>query len=181
MEKLGISNLIETVLSRLSLFKSDIILVENAEKSYDQLVQYPRLRFAVDIFPDKGPLSGIYTGLAASTTKYNLVVACDMPFLNLELLDYMVRVADNFDAAVPRLGKLVEPLHAIYSKNCLHHIKDLIERNELQVFQLFAGLDVRYIDIDEINRFDPKHLSFFNIDTEADLKKAKELIKTEKK
>ncbi len=163
-------------MSRLSLFKSDIILVENADKSYTQLAQFPRLRFTVDIFPRKGPLSGIYTGLTASTTKYNLVVACDMPFLNLELLDYMVNVIDNFDAAVPKIGKFVEPLHAIYSKSCLNHIRNLIEGNELQVYRLFTGLNVRYIDAEEINRFDPKHLSFFNIDTEADLKKARELI-----
>ncbi len=104
-----------------------------------------------------------------------------MPFLNLDLLDYMVRVTDDFDLIVPRVGKLIEPLHAIYSKRCLTHIRELIKKNELQVYQLFPLVKVRYIESEEINRFDPKHLSFFNINTEADLKKAKELVKTETK
>jgi molybdopterin-guanine dinucleotide biosynthesis protein A len=168
-------------LSRLSLFKSDVILVVNAGQSYNQFAQYPRLRFAVDIFPGRGPLGGIFTGLAASTTVYNLVVACDMPFLNPALLDYMINLADGYDVVVPRLNIVTEHLHAVYSKNCLVAMGELIKNDELKVFKLFSELKVRYVGPEEINRFDPRHLSFFNVDTEADLKKAKELIKTETK
>jgi molybdopterin-guanine dinucleotide biosynthesis protein A len=166
-------------LSRLNLFKSDIILVANAEQSFSQLAQFPRLRFAVDVYPGKGPLGGIYTGLAASTTVYNLVVACDMPFLNPDLLHYMIQVASDFDLVVPRVGRLTEPLHAVYSKNCLSPIENLLKQNELRVYKLFSLVKVRYVEAEEIDRFDPKHLSFFNINTEADLKKAKELLNGE--
>jgi molybdopterin-guanine dinucleotide biosynthesis protein A len=153
--------------------------VANAEQSFSQLAQFPRLRFAVDIYPGRGPLGGVYTGLAASTTVYNLVVACDMPFLNPDLLSYMVQVAPAFDLVVPRVGKLMEPLHAVYSKNCRAPIENLLKQNELQVYKLFSLVKVRYVEAEEIDRFDPKHLSFFNINTEADLKKAKELLNGE--
>jgi molybdopterin-guanine dinucleotide biosynthesis protein A len=160
-----VSNLIERVLSRLSSFKSDIILVVNAGQSYNQFARYPKLRFAVDIFPGHGPLGGIFTGLAASTTVYNLVVACDMPFLNLGLFDYMINLAPGYDVVVPRLNIVTEHLHAIYSKNCLVTMGELIKNDELKVFKLFSELKVKYVGAEEINRFDPRHLSFFNVDT----------------
>ena len=176
LEPFGIGNLIERVLSRLSLFKSDIIVVSNAEQSYQPFAQFPRLRFAVDIYPGGGPLGGIYTGLAASTTLYNLVIACDMPFLNVNLLGYLVQLAPAFDLVVPRVADFVEPLHAVYSKNCMAPIERLLQQNELQIYKLFPLVKVRYVEAAEIERFDPKHLSFFNINTEADLKKAKALV-----
>lgn len=179
LEPLGVSNLIERVLSRLNSFKSDIILVVNADQSYNRFQRYPKLRFAVDIFPGHGPLGGIFTGLAASTTVYNLVVACDMPFLNTELLDYMINLTAGYDVVVPRLNIVTEHLHAVYSKNCLVTMGELIKKDELKVFKLFSELKVRYVGADEINRFDPRHLSFFNVDTEEDLQKAKELVKSE--
>jgi molybdenum cofactor guanylyltransferase len=181
LEPFGVGNLTERVVSRLSLFESDIILVVNAERTYNQFAHYPRLRFAVDIFPGLGPLGGIYTGLVASTTFINLVVACDMPFLNLDLLEYMINLADAFDLVVPHVGNSIEPLHALYSKNCLAPIRELIKQKEMRIRNFFPLVKVRYVNAKEIDRFDPKHMSFFNINTEIDLKTAIELLKTETK
>lgn len=112
-----------------------------------------------------------------SDSFYNLVVACDMPFLNQALLGYMLQLAPNFDLVIPRLGNMIEPLHAVYSKNCLAPMEYLLKQGSLKVRQLFDLIKVRYVETDEISRFDPKHLSFFNINTEADLKVAKQLAK----
>jgi len=120
-------------------------------------------------------LVGIYTGLTASDSFYNLVVACDMPFLNRGLLQYMIQIADSFDVVVPRLGNMVEPLHAVYSKNCLAPAESLLKQGNLSVYQLFPLVKVRYVEAEEIDRFDPQHLSFFNINTEADLETARKL------
>ena len=119
--------------------------------------------------------------MAASTTVYNLVVACDMPFLNAALLEYMINLTAGYDVVVPRLNVVTEHLHAIYSKNCLVTMGELIKKDELKVFKLFSELKVRYIGAEEIDRFDPRHLSFFNVDTEEDLKKAKAMVKSEAK
>lgn len=151
----------------------------NAGQSYNQFTRFPELRFAVDIFPNRGPLGGIYTGLTASTSVKNLVVACDMPFLNVDLLNYMVAGADGYDIVVPRFKIGTENLHAVYSKRCLPCIEELLKKNELKIFKLHSELKVRYVEEAEIDRFDPDHLSFLNVNTEADLKKAKELLKRE--
>ncbi|MFC2032541.1 molybdenum cofactor guanylyltransferase, partial [Chloroflexota bacterium] len=132
-----------------------------------------------DIYPGKGSLGGVYTGLTASDSFYNLVIACDMPFLNQSLLKYMMQLSVDFDVVVPRLGNMVEPLHAVYSKACLMPIESMLKQGKLSVFKLFTQVKVRYVEAEEIDRFDPEHLSFFNINTKADLERAKKLASEE--
>jgi len=178
-EAVGDSNLLQRVVSRLNFCSSDIIVVTASEKSLPQFIGYPRFRIVTDIYPGKGALGGIYTGLATSNSRYNLVVACDMPFLNQALLRYMIQLSASFDLVVPRLGEWVEPLHAVYSKSCLAPIERLLGQGNLQVRALFDLVNVRYVEAEEIDSFDPKHLSFFNINTEADLEKAQQLATEE--
>ena len=138
------------------------------------------MRIVTDIYPGKGSLGGLYTGLTASNSFYNLVVACDMPFLNQALLCYMVQLSVGFDAVVPRLGSMVEPLHAVYSRGCLATVERLLKQDNLKVRDILPLIRVRYVETEEIDMFDPEHLSIFNINTEADLEKARELAKEEK-
>jgi molybdopterin-guanine dinucleotide biosynthesis protein A len=135
----------------------------------------------VDIYPGKGTLGGIYTGLASVDSFYTLVVGCDMPFLNRDLLCYLIDVAPNFDVAVPRIDGLLEPLHAVYSRDCLTPIKELIGKDKLEVLHLFNLVRTRYVGKDEIKKFDPQCLSFFNVNTPNDLRKAKDLIEKEER
>jgi molybdopterin-guanine dinucleotide biosynthesis protein A len=87
----------------------------------------------------------------------------------------MIQISASFDVVIPRVGDMVEPLHAIYSKGCLAPIEEMLKQGNLKVYELLNLVKVRYVDAEEINRFDPKHLSFFNINTKADLKIAMEL------
>jgi len=180
LEIIGDKSLLERAVAQLGSFHSDIIIVAAVKQSLPQLIGYPRVRNMVDVYPGKGPLGGIYTGLAASDSFYNLVVACDMPFLNLALLDYMIQLSADFDLVIPRLGDMVEPLHAVYSKNCLAPIEQLLRQGSLGIREIFALVKVRYVEADEIDRFDPEHLSFFNINTKADLERARKQAKEEK-
>jgi len=174
-ETVGNSNLLQRVLSQLTPFNRNIIIVTAGEKSLPQFTGYQGFRIVTDTYPGKGALGGIYTGLAVSNSHYNLVVACDMPFLNQALLRYMIELSAGFDLVVPRLGELVEPLHAVYAKSCLAPIERLLKRESLEVRALFELVNVRYVEAEEIDRFDPKHLSFFNVNTKADLEKAQQL------
>ena len=169
--------LLQQVVSRVSFLNSNIIIVTATKQPFLQFIGYPKIGILTDTYPGKGPLGGIYTGLATSNSVYNLVVACDMPFLNQALLHYMVKLSANFDLVVPRWDGMVEPLHAIYSKGCLAPIESLLKQGTLSIAKVFTLVKVRYVEAEEIDRFDPKHLSFFNINTEADLKMAKELAK----
>ena len=179
LETVGNTSLLQRVVSYLNSFNSDIIIVTAARQSLPRFVGHSKLRIVSDTYPGKGSLGGIYTGLAASDSFYNLVVACDMPFLNQDLLRYMIQLSGSFDLVVPRLGNMFEPLHAVYAKSCLAPIEKLLKQGNLSIIELFALVRVRYVEAEEINRFDPKHLSFFNINTEADLEAAREIDRGE--
>ena len=175
LETINSTSLLEQAISQLSFLNSGIVIVTAENQSFPGLAVHSRLRIVTDTYPGKGPLAGIYTGLTASDSFFNLVVACDMPFLNRGLLQYMLEVADNYDAVVPRLGNMIEPLHAIYTKNCLAPAESLIKQGDTSVHQLLPLLKVRYIEAYEIDRFDPEHRSFFNINTRADLETARKM------
>jgi molybdopterin-guanine dinucleotide biosynthesis protein A len=177
LENLGERSLLEWVLLQLGFLDSDILLVTARGLSYPWLEGYSRLKVVSDIYPGKGPLGGIYTGLKLSDSFYSLVVACDMPFLNRALLGYMVGVSIGYDLVLPRLKGLVEPLLAVYSKACLAPIERLLKQGTLGVRELFRLVRVRYIEAEEIDQFDPEHLSFFNINTRSDLTRAKDLLR----
>ena len=177
LETVGNRSLLQLVVSAVTALSSEVIIVATNEQTIPQSIDYSNLKVATDIYTGKGPLGGIYTGLANSTSFYNLVVASDMPFLNQDLLHYMIQLSANFDLVIPRMGNLVEPLHAIYTKSCLAPIKDMIKQDKLSVNQLFSLVKTRYVEAEEIERFDPKHLSFFNINSKADLRRAREIAR----
>jgi molybdopterin-guanine dinucleotide biosynthesis protein A len=176
VEIIGKQSLLERVVSRLSSFGAEIIIVAAKDSNLPQLADYPAVKVIQDIYPGRGSLGGIYTGLKASGSFHNLVVAGDMPFLNLRLLRYMLDVVNGYDAVVPRVSPTIfEPLHAIYSKNCVLPLERLILENKFMILELYPLVKVKYVETGEIDRFDPGHLSFFNINTEADLIAGREL------
>lgn len=174
-EAIGSKSLLQQVIADLRFLSGEIIVVTSAEYPISESIDHPKLRILTDILPGKGPLGGIYTGLAASTTEYNLVVASDMPFLNEALLRHQIEISEGYDITVPRVGKLVEPLHAVYARSCLDHMAEMIKQERLSIYQLFRRVRVRYMEAAEIERFDPEHRSLFNINTKADLAAARRL------
>lgn len=170
-------SLVRWVVDRLTPLSREIIIVTAQGDCFASLVANIPLpsKIIADIYPGKGPLGGIYTGLAVLASSRAIIVGCDMPFLDVAFLDYMTQISPAVDVVVPRIGECVEPLCAVYSKNCLAPIHSLLQRNELRISKLFNMVKVKYVEKDEINRFDPDHLSFFNINTEADLVEARKL------
>ena len=176
-ETVGDKSLLQQAISGVSSLCNEIIIVTGRDRATPPLASHRKLRTATDIFPGKGPLGGIYTGLAISGSYYNLAIACDMPFLNQDLLRYMIQLSVDFDVVIPRTGNMVEPLHAVYSKGCLAPIENMIKQDNLSIHKLLGMVKIRYVEAEEIDKFDPEHLSFFNINTKADLEIARELAR----
>ncbi|MGD0780216.1 MAG: molybdenum cofactor guanylyltransferase [Dehalococcoidales bacterium] len=175
-ERIGNTSLLEQVISHVDPICKDIIIVTAKGRTFAQLANHPKIKITNDILPGRGSLGGIYTGLVKSESFYNLVVAADMPFLNEPLLRYMIEVADGYDFILPRIDNMYEPLHAIYSRNCISPIKSVLEQGKKVIIELFNYVKVRFVEAKEIDKYDPKHISFFNINTRADMKRAKEII-----
>ena len=171
--KLGDRTIIEDVVGQMAGIASEVIVVSS--QSQNDLPHNINAKVFTDIHPCKSALGGVYTGLVKSSNFYNLVVACDMPFLNLELLKHMISLSSDVDIVTIKVGPNVEPLHAVYSKACIESIENMFEKGDLQVSHLLDAVKVRYIDEDELHEYDPHHLSFFNINNKTDLARAKKL------
>jgi molybdopterin-guanine dinucleotide biosynthesis protein A len=100
-----------------------------------------------------------------------------MPFLNFDLLRFMILQAPGHDVVMPRIGEFYEPLHAVYARRCLPSIERSIAAGQRRVLHALAGAKVRYLDEDEIARYDPEHLSFFNVNTPEDLLRMQEMMR----
>jgi len=171
----GNASLIETVCRKVRAVCSELIIVSS--KPIDGIPGDVRL--VGDIYQGCGPLGGIHAALHHAAHSHVLTVACDMPFLRVELLRYMARKASaGYDIVVPRVGEFVEPLHAVYSRSLRDRAEELLAAGERRVRALFDGAEVYEIDATAIRRFDPDGLAFFNLNTRADLDRARQLTRT---
>lgn len=169
-------SLLWRTINRLKQLHEEVIVVLAKGQSNPWPEDLPNVKFTVDLYSGKGPLMGIYAGLKASNHDYSIVVGCDMPFLNVNLLRYMLEVAPGFEIVTPAINGLVEPLHAVYSRRCVGIMEGMLGEGRLQVKRILEGVRVRYVDKKEIDLFDPDHLSLFNLNTPADLEKAKQIL-----
>jgi molybdopterin-guanine dinucleotide biosynthesis protein A len=160
--------LIEHVLRALKEVCRDIIIVTNSPLLYEGY----RVSVVTDAFDQRGPLTGIYSGLLKSADEYNLVVACDMPFLNPPLLAFMGGLASGYDIVVPAVRGMCEPLHAVYRKGLAPVIEARIMQQKQRIQELFGNQRVRYVTEEEIDRFDPARKSFKNLNTPREYEEA---------
>ncbi len=175
-ETIGNESLLCHVIHILTPLTSEIIVVTAQGQGDLRIPSQPDVRSTVDLYQGRGPLAGIHSGLIQASSSSSFVVACDMPFLNQRLLHYMMGLAPDFDIVIPRVDGRLEPLHAVYSKACLPQIEKLLEEGTLSLNALILQTMVKYVGEEEIDRFDPDHLSFFNLNTQTDLDRARVLV-----
>lgn len=151
----------------------EIILVLRDQKQiekYKPILKNKNMSIKVvtDETKDLGPLVGISTGLSQIKSEYAQILPCDSPFISKEFVLKMFKIAKDseFDAVVPIWDDgHIEPLHSIYKKNVVNIIRNLIKKERLDVRSLISELDVKYIDVGEL---DGTTMSFQNLNTIKD-------------
>ena len=164
--KLGRETLINRQLKALKKKFKKIIIVTNSPGRHSRI---RGVTITPDIVPHLGPLGGVYSGLMISNSFYNFVAACDMPFIDINLIEYMHKKSCGYDVIVPKINNRYEPLFCIYSKNCLKSIKQLLDKKIFKIRRLFSMVKVREISKQEILRITSLEKIFTNINTMKDL------------
>ena len=170
LEILGGKTLLERVVDSLAQVAKDILIVGALQKH--PVTQFPSVRILEDTYSGRGPLGGLYTGLVAAASDYAWVVACDMPLLDAQLLQYLMELAPGYDAVVPRLDGKAQTLHAVYSRECIPVAEALLHKGKPGLHTLLDGVRVRYLEEVEMESPERWRCSCFNINTQADLDKA---------
>jgi len=123
---------------------AEILLITNNPSEYEFL----HLPIFPDRQPGKGPLGGIYTALSHAKFSRVLVVACDLPLITPELLEYLCREGADADVWVLESEKGVEPLCAVYAKSCLPVIEKQLRENRLKVSDFYSQVKTTAIRLE---------------------------------
>ena len=165
--------MIEYILAQLDGVFAQKIVITNRPSDY----RFLNLPLFEDVIPDWGALGGLHAALSHSSTEFALVLACDMPFLNLGFIEHLYSIIEKADAVIPRLGdkKFAEPFRAVYRKTCLDPIARAIRNGNRRVISFFDEVRVRFVDEPEIRQFDPDLRTFLNVNTPEDLAAAQRI------
>jgi molybdopterin-guanine dinucleotide biosynthesis protein A len=147
-----------------ALFRENMI-VTNQPEAYT----YLGVPLLGDIYDTRGPMSGVVTALLNSSSNWIFVSACDMPFLNPALIEYMVSKRSGCDAVVPVISGKQEPLCALYSKRLFNSMEKALLGGHKSLRDFLNSKRVKYIESADIKTFDPAGLSFINLNTPQDI------------
>lgn len=182
--ELGGSTIIERVMDTIGRVVSEIIIVANDLELFNHIkAQYDGnipIEIVTDIYQGVGVLGGLHSGLYHAAGDSVFLCACDMPFINPDLVKFIVNVLDKNDAAVPIVNNYFEPLLAAYSKGCLMSIERGIKRGERQMLSFYDDVKLRKINEWELRAVDKSLHSFININSPKDLIEAEKILKSEK-
>lgn len=165
--------LIEHLLERITGLGDEILITTNRPQDY----AYLGFRTAQDSTPGAGALEGLKTALRAARGERILVLACDLPFVNRDLLKHLIGLSDQADVTVPYRNGEYEPFFAIYTKTCISAIEESLQAGKMRMISFYPSVKVLALDEQEMAAFDPLGLSFFNVNTPGELADAEKMLK----
>ena len=152
----------------------EIILVTNTPQKYLEW----DLLIVPDLFTIRSSLTGIHAGLFFMTNPFAFISACDTPFLKKEVIETVIgKIESDIDIVIPETSAGLEPLCAAYSRRCLEPAQQHLEQEKLKVIKAFRKSRIKTVSEKVLRKQDPDLLSFFNINTSDDLKRAEEMVK----
>ena len=163
------------MVEKLENIVDDTIIVTNTFEDYAFL----HLPMIEDKRKGKGPLAGMEAGLAATQTERNLIVACDMPFISVELGQYLLSCLGEYQAAVPEISGQLHPLFAAYRKDVNEAVTQSLEENQLRIRHFLHNIHVKIVKKELLQslEIDNEELYFFNMNNPDEYHKASNMLK----
>ncbi len=170
--KIGNTMILETIHDIFKRLFNEVIIVVNEPQDFADW----DMNIVTDIIPARCALAGLHAGLFYASFPQAYVTACDAPFVNPKVIEYIVQQADpKCDVVLPRTDMGTETLSAVYSKACIPLIEKNLEQNIFMIKKFFRKKKVKEIPIEKLRQWDPDTRFIFNINTPEDLEKAKRM------
>ena len=161
---LGGRTLLDRTISVLECVVDEVLVVGPRHHG----TSVPEVRLVQDDVPNAGPLGGLLAGLRRVSSSYAVTVACDLPFLEADVLRYLLDLAPGYDAVVPRVDGQYQTLHAVYAVSVEAVIARHITRGQLRLDGVLPELTVRWVDESELEWAGLRCRSFANVNTPDD-------------
>lgn len=191
LSKVGGETILDRTLSSFGTLFAETMVVTKTPLEYlawNTLV-------VTDIFPARSPLAGLHAGLTYSKTPYIFITACDTPFIKTALIQAILNEIDaKSDVIVPETEKGLQPLCAVYSRQCLPIIEKQLQQEMsanrsisndnkkrvlnqgLKILNMYDMVRVKRIPEQRLLDVDPDLLSFFNVNTPEDFVVAEQIL-----
>lgn len=153
--------LLAHLVERMEQIASEVLVVGAPGQPFP----HTSARVVHDDFPGQGPLAGMAAGFRATTRPLALVSACDTPFLNPALADYLASQAHGYQAVVPEWEGRIHPLQAIYRTELHPLLEQRLSEGQRRAMDLLPLLRVRTVTDAEIRVHDPEGLCFLNMNS----------------
>jgi len=173
--KFGANSLLERMVAELRQSFPEVVVVASPA-GLPTAARLGEVRIVRDEREYEGPLPALALGLSAIRNDYAFACACDSPFLRAELASSLCAMLEHYDAVVPEIAGLVQPLHAVYRKHCIAAIHSMIAAGEARLAQIVHAVSVRKVGEQELRALDPDLLSFLNLNTPEDYQRALRLV-----
>ena len=118
----------------------------------------------------QGPLSGIYTSLFNTKTKYLITLPCDGPLLSHIYFERMTNINNHFDVRAAHNGDRIQPVYSLIKKDLLNNLKSFIDTGQRKIDKWYNQCSLELVDFS-----DEKNI-FININSQEDLIEYKTLI-----
>jgi len=174
--------LILYVLDGISSVADETLVVASSSEqraAFEHLVGH-RAKVVLDEYEPRSPLVGALTGFEKAQSEYSLLLPCDTPFISREIASLLLDLCIKRNAVIPRWPNgYIEPLQAAYrTKPALAAAEKALKQERLNLRSIIDHLkEIRYISTLVFQQTDPRLLTFFNINTPEDLKKAESILK----
>jgi len=182
LKELACKPLIVHVLDRVARLANETVVVASSEAQQDQLSRAigTQAQTVVDKYNDHSPLIGALTGFESVKTEHALLLPCDAAFVSAEIAALLLDLCVSKNAAIPRWpdGK-IEPLQAVYNvRSAVSAAKAAMEEGKRDMLGMISHLHgIRYVSTLVLQQYDPKLVTFLNINTVQDWKKAEHTLR----
>ncbi|MBT3343182.1 MAG: molybdenum cofactor guanylyltransferase [Gemmatimonadetes bacterium] len=177
--QVGDHSLLQRVLDASTPLQLPIWLIRAADPAPDLQVhlQQTRVPQLVDQWPDAGPLGGLATAMTQTSCQRVLLLACDLPFLTTQFLEWLMAQATDASAVVPADGDRLHPLCAVYDRRCDPSLQDRVAQGRLRAHDFLHDLeDAEVLPRMVWDRFDESDRLLTNINTAEDLEEARRWV-----
>lgn len=174
--------LILHVIDRVSEVVDEILVVVSSleqKKKFEAILE-GQTNLAIDKDNSQSPLIGALTGFETTNAEYSLLLPCDTPLVSTHIVQYLLDMCTNRSAAIPVWPNgYIEPLQAVYrSESALTAANTALNQGKMNMQSMINNLKgVYYISTVVLEQLEPDLLTFFNINTPWDLKKAAAILK----
>lgn len=171
--------LVQRVIERIGPVADEILVTSNSLDAY----RFLGIPIFPDIIPGRGSLSGLYTAFCSAKYPLVAVVACDMVFASAKVFaaEKELILSSSYDGIVPQTDYGFEPFHSVYLKEpCVKAVKAALENGQKRADCWFSRVNIGFLPSEQLERLDPCHEAFINLNTPEELLGAELLASKQK-